>query len=240
MGFGYLVFGAVLATNMIYRSLTALPAVLFFFLGGQLLARYNRPLRTAWYCLLPALPLSLLAFCAEGGRLIGLFPTEDTQMWLSILLPLCDLFLLLFSLFLFRGIAELAVEVDLPLIRLRAVRAAFLSVLSLSLSLLLSLSLPFDWYTKAVAVATVPVLLFRMAAWLFIAFALFSCYRRICLPEDADMKRKKTGIRFLDALREKADRREEEAQAREQAALAELMEERREKYRKKQEEKKKK
>lgn len=240
MGFGYLVFGAVLASNMVYWGFTYLPAVLFLFLGAQLLARYNRPLRTAWFCLLPALPLSLLAFVAEGGRLLGLIPMNTAQAWSGILHPLCDLSLLLFSLFLFRGIAALGMEVGLPVIRLRAVRAAFLAVLSLSLSILLSLPLSFDWYARVVAVATAPVVLFRMVVWLYTAFVLYSCYRWICLPEDADMKRKKTGIRFLDDFREMADRREEAATARDRAAMEELMTERREKYRRKQEEKKKK
>jgi hypothetical protein len=81
--------------------------------------------------------------------------------------------------------------------------------------------------------AFVPVLLCRLVAMLLNAILIYSCYMWICLPEDVEMQRKKTGIQFLDDLNERLDKKEEEAQKKKKEALADIYHKREAKYREK-------
>ena len=67
-----------------------------------------------------------------------------------------------------------------------------------------------------------PLILFRLIAMLLNALLVYSCYMHICMPEDLDMPRRKTGIRLIDEWAEKLDRREEERAARTKEELEKL------------------
>lgn len=235
MGLGYLTLGYLLSLNFFaYHYLTLLPALLLMFAGMVKLSVYNRPLREARFLLYPTVAVALLAFLLEGGRLFGAV-TEGTYVSLNTYLsPVYLLLLALFTDRLLCGLSALAAETELPKLEYAAKRDRLFSAVAYGAYLFCSLPLPFDWYASAVAHAFAPVLLLRLIVSAMVAYLIYSCYMQICLPEDVDMPRKKTGISFLDEMNEKMDRREEERNAQKKEELARIYHEREAKYREKQ------
>ncbi|MBQ8174482.1 MAG: hypothetical protein IJ009_03675 [Clostridia bacterium] len=235
MGLGYLALGYLLSLNFfVYHYLSMLPALLLMFVGMTKLSVYNRPLREARWVLYPTVLGAVLAFLLEGGRLFGAL-TEAT--YLSVNTYLSPVFLVLLAVFTDRllcGLAALAKETELPKVEFAAKRDRLFSAVAYGAYLFCSLPLSFDWYTSAVAHAFAPVLLLRLIVTAMNAYLIYSCYMQICLPEDVDMPRSKTGIAFLDEMNEKMDRREEERTAQKKEELARIYREREAKYREKQ------
>lgn len=234
MGFGYLVVGYFFATNFVYESLTALPAALLMLPGIRRLALYNRPLRGALYLLYFLLVVSLAAFLAEAGRMANLLSSTTFSALHTLLTPALAFAYLLFTATLLSGIAELAQETELEKQYLRARRNRALTVLAYGLCILLSLPFDTDGYAKICAAASLPVLLFRFAVTILNLLLFFSCYMYICLPQDVDMERKKTGIAFVDRMEDKLEEKEKKAQVKKREELAELYRRREKKYREKQ------
>lgn len=223
MGFGYLFFGIFLAANfLVYAGITNLPAVLLMLLGMLTLGNFNRPLARARLLLLPSALLALAQFVFQLLSLFGLSiggTGETVSLTLSLLL---ELFMLLFTLSLLSGIALLGQETELPKIVFRAKRNAILIAVSYVLSILFNLPITAEWYKTACAYVLPPLIIFRLIAMLLDALLVYSCYMYICLPEDLEMPRRKTGIRALDEWLEKNDRREEERNAQTKEELAKL------------------
>lgn len=238
MGFGYLVLGFLIASNFVYKQITMLIALLLITLGMLKLGQYNRPLREARLCLVPTLALAALSFVYEAGRLLGFIRADGADRMNSYLSPLLLLLFLLFTWRLLSGINDLAVETDLPKIAYRAKRNTVFTFIAEGLYLFLSLPLSAEWYRDLALHAAFPVLLCRVTVVCLNAWLLYSCYMQICLPEDVDMPRHKTGIAFLDNWNEKMDAREEQLHAEKKKALADLYHEREKMYKEKQNQKK--
>jgi hypothetical protein len=170
--------------------------------------------------------------------LLSFFGEDTAKAANNYLSPLSLLFFLLFSWRLLAGIHLLAVETDLPKISYRAKRNTVFTFIAEGLWLFLDLPITAEWYNTFSFHAAFPVLLCRVVVVCLNAWLLYGCYMQICLPEDVDMPRHKTGIGFLDAWNEKMDAREEAAQAEKKQALADLYHEREKKYKEKQNQKK--
>ena len=235
MGFGYVFLGYLVSLNfLVYSPLTTPLAVVLLLRGMQQLGRFNRPLKEGYIILWPTLVLSLFAFFLELMRMLSLIGNarfEAINAWVSVAMPLA---LLLFTWRLLCGIAALAKETGLPKLVYRANRNLLFTVLAYAAYIFFSLPFSADWYVSATMHAFVPVLLCRLVAMVLNAMLIYSCYMWICMPEDLDMQRKKTGIAFLDELNEKMDKREEEAQEKKKQALADIYHKREAKYREKQ------
>ncbi|MBO5052484.1 MAG: hypothetical protein J6D31_09835 [Clostridia bacterium] len=232
MGFGYLFLGYVVSLNFLVYSALTMPIAVVLMLRGMLsLSRFNRPLKEAYLLLWPTLLLSLCSFVLELLRMLSLlrqaqFDAINTP--LSIMMPVA---LLLFTWRLLCGICALAKETGLPKLVYRARRNLVFSAIAYLAYIFFSLPIGADWFIAATVHAFVPVLLCRLIATVLNAMLIYSCYMWICMPEDLDMKRKKTGIGFLDELNEKMDKREEAAQEEKKKALADIYRKREEKYR---------
>lgn len=234
MGFGYLFFGYLISLNFFAYDALTTPLALVFMLRGMLsLGRFNRPLREGYILLWPTLVLSLFSFFIELARMLGLLSTtrfQSINAWVSFAVPFL---LLLFTWRMLCGLAALAKETELPKLAYRAKRNLLFTLISYTAYLFFSLPIEADWYTAATAHAFLPVLLCHFIVLLLNAILIYSCYMWICLPQDLDMQRKKTGIAFLDDLKEKMDKQEEAAQAKKKQALADLYHKREAKYHKK-------
>ena len=232
MGFGYLFLGYVVSMNfLVYSPLTTPIAVVLMLRGMLTLGRFNHALKEARLILWPTLALSLFAFFLELLRMLHMIDTDRfgaINTWLSVAMPLA---LLLFSWRLLCGIASLSKETGLPKLVYRARRNLVFSAIAYLAYIFFSLPIGADWFISASVHAFVPVLLCRLIATVLNAMLIYSCYMWICMPEDLDMKRKKTGIGFLDELNEKMDKREEAAQEEKKKALADIYRKREEKYR---------
>ena len=242
MGFGYLFFGIFLAANfLVYTGITTLPAVLLMLMGMLTLGSFNRPLGQARLILMPTALVALVRFVLEILSLFGLFSVEGIGA--SVISLTLELLLMLFTLRLLAGIALLGEETELPKIVFRAKRNAFLLAFAYGLSILFNLPIEAEWYKLACAYVLPPLIIFRLIAMLLNALLIYSCYMYICMPEDLDMPRRKTGIRLIDEWAERIDRREAEQAERTKEELAKLYHAREAEYRekmKKEEENKKK
>ena len=240
MGFGYLFFGVFLAANFLaYPGLTMLPAVLLMLNGMLTLGNFNRPLGQARTLLFPAAFVSLGCFVFAAIELFGFLPKENYETVSYIFSLVLEVLMAAFTLRLLAGIALLGKETELPKIIFRAKRNAVLLAVSYGLSILVSLPIEAEWFGRVAVYVYAPLVIFRLIAMLLNALLIYSCYMYICMPEDLDMPRRKTGIRFLDDLFEKMDRREEEQAARTKEELAKLYHEREAEYRERQAEQEK-
>ncbi|MBQ8351784.1 MAG: hypothetical protein IJY20_07065 [Clostridia bacterium] len=234
MGFGYLFLGYLVSLNfLVYSPLTTPIAVVLMLRGMLSLSRFNRPLKEAYIILWPTLVVSLAAFFLELARMLSLISQARfaaINAWLSVMMPLA---MLLFTWRMLCGIASLAKETELPKLVYRARRNLIFTAIAYLAYLFFSLPFEADWYAAATVHAFVPILLCRLAAMILNAMLIYACYMWICMPEDLEMERKKTGIAFLDELNEKMDKREEEAQEKKKQALADIYHKREAKYREK-------
>lgn len=234
MGFGYLFLGYLISLNFfVYHQLTTPIAVVLMLRGMLSLRRFNRPLQEAYIILWPTLAVSLAAFFLELLRMLSLISSArqaQIEPLLSFAMPLA---LLLFHWRMLCGIAELCRETELPKLLYRARRNLLLTAVAYAAFLFFSLPISADWYAAATLHAFLPVLLCRLVAMVLNATLIYACYMWICMPEDLEMQRKKTGIAFLDELNEKLDKREEEAQEKKKQELADIYHKREAKYREK-------
>lgn len=238
MGFGYLLLGYIISLNFVYQQLTMLPATLLILLGMLKLSQYNRPLKEALLLLCPTAAVAAISFVYEGGRMFGLIGAAAWEAANNVLSPLVLVLYLLFTWRLLAGIMALGKETDLPQVVFRARRGTVLTLVSYALYIFLELPITAGWYDVFAMHAALPALLFHFVVMILNARLIFTCYRMICLPEDVDMPRHKTGIGFLDRLNDRMDEREERALAEKKQAMADLYHKREAQYREKQANKK--
>lgn len=237
MGFGYIFLGYVIAINPVYEGFTLLPAMLLILNGMLKLGAFNRPLKEARLWCYPSLVAALAYFAAETCRMFALLP-EPTWKGLGNGAALAfDLLFMLFTLRLLSGIIELARETDLPRILVRAKRNLIFVCLLYPLSLFLSLPVEAEWFIAACRYIYPFLFIFRFVVMILNAVLIYSCYMYICLPEDLDMPRRETGIRFIDEWNRKNDEKETRNIALKKEELAKLYHGREQQYREKMEQK---
>ena len=115
----------------------------------------------------------------------------------------------------------------------------FFLLLTYALMLAIALPIEVEGYKTFTAAAFLPVLIALLVTITLNALLIWSCYMWICMPEDLEMKRKKTGIGWLDRIEDKLEADEEKRQAEKKAELEKIFRGRQEKYREKQKRKKK-
>jgi hypothetical protein len=239
MGFGYLFIGYLFATNPVYSAFTAVFGVLILSFGVRRLSRFNLPLRHTGMLVYPMLAVEGARFVFEILRLLSIIPTALFDSASDVLAPASTVLLLLFHERLCSGIEELAIETELPKVRYAAKRNRLFAILSYALSLAIALPIGGEGYLKFAAAAFPPALIALLVTVILNAMMIWSCYMWICLPEDLDMKRKKTGIAWLDRIEDKLEADEEKRQAEKKEELEKIFHSRQEKYREKQKRKKK-
>ncbi len=239
MGFGYLFIGYLLATNPVYSAFTAIFGALLICFAMQKLGRFNLPLSHAKMLVYPMLAVEGARFVFEILRFAAVIDSARFTFFSDILVPASTVLLLCFHERLFSGLEELAIETELPKIRYRAKRNRLFSILTYFLMLVIALPIEGEGYQTFTAAAFLPILLALLVTITLNAILVWSCYMWICMPEDLEMKRKKTGISWLDRIEDKLEADEEKRQAEKKAELEKIFRGRQEKYREKQKRKKK-
>lgn len=237
MGFGYLFVGYLLTASFVYESLTLLPALLIMWPGLRRLRLYNQPLREAAVWLYPLTIAAGASFVTEVLRMTALIGESVHTSVFSLLSPLSCVLMLFFHERLLSGIGLLAQETGLDKLHVRARRNRFFSLFVFGLTAILYLPIHADWFMALNAAAFLPVLVCRFITVILNAVLIYSAYMWICTPDDLDMKRKKTGIGWLDKFNEENDRRDEEKTARKKQELADIYHAHEKKYREKQNQK---
>ena len=218
MGFGILFIGYLIGFNTVaYPGFTKIFSYLLMLLAMTKLARYNRGLRQAYYALIPATVIGGLYFLLQVVSMFSLIPARE-ELLLFRLVPLAAaLFELLFLFRLLRGLADLAEETEVPVLRLAALRNRTLSVIYYVLYIVGQLDYS-EAATKFLIYYNLALLLVGFFIMFLNAKLIFGFYMWICLPGDENMDRKRSGIPFLDRLYEKMDAMEERRLKRRQEA----------------------
>jgi hypothetical protein len=178
-------------------------------------------------------------FLFEILRFAAVIDAARFNSFSDILVPLSTVLLLCFHERLLSGLEELAIETELPKLRYRAKRNRLFSILTYSLMLAIALPIESELYKTLTASAFLPVLVALLVTITLNAILIWSCYMWICMPEDLEMKRKKTGIGWLDRIEDTLEADEEKRQAEKKAELEKIFRDRQAKYREKQKRKKK-
>lgn len=183
MGFGTLLVGYLFFINPgVYDGFTNMIGYLFIAYGLLSLRAYNKPMRYAFYAVIPLLLIGAVDFVVTGGRFLALFTVSE--VWVAVLAVLSLALRLVLTVLIFYGIESLAKETNLPDVRAAAVRNRLFSYLYFLLAAALELPVYTGEMAKFAAQASIPVAVFGIIVVLLNSHTIFNCFRWICRPED--------------------------------------------------------
>ncbi len=195
MGFGTLFFGYFLLLNIAYYRLTDAIAALVMLYALYKLSFVNKNFKCA--------AISSLLFCVFGlyELFIGLsdmfFGAVYPDMLYSVSAMVRSLTVCIVTAFMLMGIRDVAHEVGLPKIKIKANYLAYVTVGVYMLNVLLEMSELGSWLPAEilailvlVTVISVPILVITNLT------AIFSCYQKICMPNEKYREDKKEKSRF--------------------------------------------
>ena len=214
MGFGYLLIGYLTAFFLSFHSFGFLfipVGLVLMAVGCEELRKYNRQflwcLPVLGVAFLNSLYLLAAGFADKWSFAIP-FVNETATYVCTVAKDV--LFLVLHAAILW-AVAKIAMQVELPDISRRALRNLIITAV---------------YYLMDVLVIIIPLGEDAMKAMLIIGLLLFficlvlntlvllSCYRMICKQGEEDMPRKPSRFAFINRIREKSDRAEQETQER--------------------------
>ena len=205
MGFGILFIGYFFLLNFPYCDYTdALAAVLIMYALYKLY-KVNDGFRYAFYA---SVAFTLLGLFELGVAAYGMFIPIDGGSPVIFLPALLRHLILAFLVFLLlSGIYEVADEVGLSEIAKKARIRSYLTVGVYALSIFLESALLAAFIAPKILVT---LYAFTIAATLAVIImnlcSIYSCYMRVCMPEDYEMEEKPSKFGFVNEFR----RREEE------------------------------
>ncbi len=190
MGFGPLFLGYLFIFSFSYRGFDILPDAIGFliiYFGLRKLSEYGygfNNLKKYMYFLFPA---SLITFVLQILSLTGYQNDLLTEIWNCVYIPL----MLVFNLMLLVSIKNIATDLDLKVIRVRALRNLVITVIYYGLTLFFSIPTSFisslaNTLIEKYAMGLVMYILGYV--WLFLnTILIFSCYMYICKEGDEEM-----------------------------------------------------
>ena len=212
MGFGFLFVGYLLTFNFIgYNGYTDVFSTLLMLLGLSTLSAYGKSFRAAFYAGLPLALLHAGGFVVALGTLVGLFaPSAEFTTWLSVASLAAKAVFLFFVL---TGVADISRETDIPVLRLRALRNRFFTIVFLALGILLETNL-FPVQSKLLAIVAMLYMLLGLLVTFLNAKCLYEAYIWICLEGEEQMERRASRFGFINRLYAFSDKMEEKTLAR--------------------------
>lgn len=212
MGFGILLFGytmlieyGITVSSEFNIGIDIFPDILGYFLmfyATRKLSPYSQGFKNARF-------MSILMMVLGAATLIlpiaALF--QKGLPIISTALQYCyftrDIFVFIFSVFVFAGIRELAKDVDLPKVASKAVTATVLW----ALYLIPRISIFIVNYTDAQkSFVSILYSIFFYIALLFSVYVLFNCHVRICYEGEEDPETKESVIeKFIKKIKNKPD-----------------------------------
>ena len=206
MGFGYLFAGYLIFFNFTYYHVyTDVFAALVLLLGLSTLRQYAKGFARAFYT---ALPLAVIGLISFAGKLLSLFELLAFPTELNAFLSVATLLLKgVFVWFSLSGVAELAKETDIPVLRLRALRNRALSLVFYLLGILLETNL-FSHVSVLLQYVTLFYMLYGLLCTFLNAKCFFESYIWICLEGDEGMERRESRFGFINKLNALSDRME--------------------------------
>ena len=198
MGFGWLFIGSVIGINFVYNGFTDIISFLFTLYALLLLSRHNKYFKSSLYAIIPLCIAGLCFFVFELLTMLDISVVSDKELIYSYYAVLSALLKLVYTALLLKGIENLAFELDIPSIRVRAFRNRLFIYLYYVLQICTELN--GDAFAKFARYAVLPVMLFGLVCLILNAILFYSCYMWICLEGDEDMERKESRFSFLNKL----------------------------------------
>lgn len=207
MGFGTLLIGYLFMLNPgVYNGFTDLIGFLIMLYAMVSLRVYNRPLKAAFFILIPLTLVGAFSFVTTGMEFLGASSLPpDALTAVSIITRLVTL---AFTVTLLSGLRDLAKETDIPVLVRRATLCRVLTYVYYVLLAALAVPALNAAATSFAINAVIPILLFGFVTILLNLHLIFNCYRWICLPEDIEMTVKPSRFGFINQLRSKTDKLE--------------------------------
>lgn len=205
MGFGILFIGYFLLLNFPYCDYTDAAAAVLIMYSLYKLYKINDGFRFAFYC---SAGFTLLGVFELVVACLGMFTHIDNAS-LIIFIPAIfrHLIVAILSFLILNGIREVADEVGLREIALKAKLRSYLTVGAYALSIFFeSASLAEFIAPKVLVTLYAFTIMATLAVIIMNLCSIYSCYMRICMPEDYEMEEKPSKFGFVNEFR----RREEE------------------------------
>ena len=211
MGFGILFIGYFLVLNFAYCAFTDALAGAVMLYGLYKLSGINRGFNLAYYISMAFTALGLVELSVAAYDMF--IPLSDTSLLLSLPALLRHAVLGALCVSMLIGIAEVADEVGLRELSKRAKRNLILTAAVYCLNIMLEIPA----LSAVIAPAVLMALYFAsiiatLAVTAMNLIAVYSCYMRICMPQEKEMPEKKSKFAFVNSLKQ-----HEEAKSREYA-----------------------
>ncbi len=185
MGFGILLTGYLFLLNLgVYEGFTNLIGFALMTYAMSMLHKYNKGLRYAFYAILPLLLLGVADFIFTGLEFLNIYllpMAGNTAMAIAE-----RLLTMLFTVLLLRGIEELADEVDISVLRFRAMRNRVFTYIYYVAAAALEVTVYSEAAISFAVAAVIPVTLFGLIVILLNVQVLHNSYKWICMPEDLE------------------------------------------------------
>ena len=212
MGFGTLFIGYFLLLNLTYYGFTDVISAAVMLLGLYKLSPVNKYFRYSVIADAVFLVFSLGEFgIAVYEIFIKQIGSTTLVSVMSIVRCIC---VGLLTVFILKGIEEVAREVDVENLPTKASRLVILTAVIYALWITLEAPIPF---IKDIILATLSLLTLLSTIALIIVnlTVIYTCYMKICMPGDENLKDKPSRFAFVNEYRaRKAERDKEEEQRR--------------------------
>lgn len=211
MGFGTLFFGYFLLLNITYNTFTDLIAALIMAAGLYKLSGVNRPFRNGLIASVIFGVIGIVELIA--GTVYMFYPSGAVSDVLSYVAPARYFSIAILTLFIFKGIEEVSVEVGLTELAKRARISMPITLLIYAASAVLEVPLfEVTEGVKILAVASAVTLLATLAIVTVNLVTIYRAYMKICMPDDKDndTAEKPSKFEFINKHREHTLERQRE------------------------------
>ena len=202
MGFGTLFLGYFLILNIAYHGLTDIISALIIMMALNKLSFVNGDFKRAYHLSAIFAVYGLGALVIEVMRMFSVIAVSEsiiTYMSIARNAIIC-----LLTVIILRAIHSVTKEVDLPELSFKAKRNTILTYVLYSLWILLEcLSLVPDLTSKALAFIAMLTLLLTIALVIMNLSLIYSCYMKICMPEDNAGGIKRSKYEFVNNYRQR-------------------------------------
>ena len=185
MGFGTLFFGYFLLLNIAYNTFTDLISALIMAMGLYKLSAVNRPFRNG---LIASVIFAVIGFIELiAGTVHMFYPTNAVSDILSFVAPARYFSVAIITLFIFKGIEEVSLEVGLDALARRSRISMPITLVIYAASAVLEVPL-FESTAalKFLATASAITLLATLVVVAVNLVTIYRAYMKICMPEDMD------------------------------------------------------
>ena len=198
MGFGPLFVGTVLTLNIVAHEYTDFFAYLLMLLGLLHLKEYGTKFKSACISLFPLLAVGATSFVLSFLDFLEIY----SSAWLSSKVSIANHALLcLVTLLILRAVSALAVETELPSLRVRAIRNGVFAGIYHGCMIFLNVATTSVTLTKIQLYMLLPVMLFGLVYLFLECKLIYSCYMWICPEEDVDMHATPSRFSFVNRFR---------------------------------------